>query len=180
MTDEIGPKAPAPGPDSDGPTGLIDSVDAVLAVLLIVLCGSLYALTSDFPVPGAFLGENVLPEQFPRLLLVTIGVLSMLLPLEHRLELERWPLIRKSRSAPIGAGTFTTIGFLILLVVAAEWVGTILTIFLAATGLPLLWGERRWLLILTYSVLFTGLVTYVFSIVLGVYFEPGVLGLSLR
>ena len=62
----------------------------------------------------------------------------------------------------------------------AEWVGTVLTIFLAATVLPLLWGERRWLLLLAYSVLFTGAVTYVFSIVLGVYFEPGVLGLSLR
>ena len=61
-----------------------------------------------------------------------------------------------------------------------EWLGTILTIFLAAVGLPLLWGERRWLLILVYAVVFTAIVTYLFSIVLSVYFVPGVFGLTLR
>ena len=58
----------------DGPTGLIDGIDAVLALALIVICGIFYWLSSDFPVPGLFLGDNVLPEQFPRMLLVTIGI----------------------------------------------------------------------------------------------------------
>ena len=144
-----------------GPRGLIDGPDTVLALVLIALCGLLYWVSAGFPEPGLFLGENVLPEHFPRLLLIAIGVLVLLLPFEHRLEVDRWPLIRKSRRAPIGAST-------------------ILTIVVAAVGLPLLWGERRWLLIIPYAAIFTGVVTYLFSIVLSVYFEPGVFGLTLR
>lgn len=180
MTDRNAPDADRGTPEQDGPRGLVDGPDAILALVLIALGGFFYWVSSDFPVPGLFLGDNVLPEQFPRLLLVSIGVLALLLPFEHRLELDRWPLIRKSRSAPIGTGTFVTMGFLLLLVGLGEWLGTILTIFIAAAGLPFLWGERRWLLVLIYAVVFTAIVTYLFSIVLSVYFEPGVFGLTLR
>ncbi len=180
MTDKEAPGGTGGSQDQSGPAGMLDGVDAILALVLIVLCGFFYWVTADFPVPGAFLGENVLPEQFPRLLLVSIGVLALLLPLEHNLEPDRWPLIRKSRSAPIGSNTFLTMGFLLVLVGLGEWLGTILTIFIAVAGLPLLWGERRWLLIIVYAVCFSALVTYLFSIVLSVYFEPGVFGLTLR
>lgn len=176
-------KAPDSGADGGGretPTGALDAIDGILALVLIALCGFFYWASSDFPVPGLFLGDNILPEQFPRLLLVTIGLLALLLPFEHRLELDRWPLIRKARSAPIGRETFVTMGFLLVLVAFGEWIGTILTIFIAAAGLPLLWGERRLVLVLVYAVTFSAIVTYLFSIVLSVYFEPGVFGLTLR
>ncbi len=174
------------GKDADGagqpagPKALIDGPDAILALVLIALCVLFYRVSAGFPEPGLFLGENVLPEHFPRLLLVAIGILALLVPFEHRLELDRWPLIRKARGAPIGASTFVTMGFLLILVGIGEWIGTILTIVLAAVGLPLLWGERRWLLVVPYALIFTGIVTYLFSIILSVYFEPGVFGLTLR
>lgn len=152
----------------------------MLAAVLIAMCAGMYAVTFNFPVPGLFLGDNVLPEQVPRILLITIGVLSLLMAFEHRFEVDRWPLIRKSRSAPIGANTFATMGFIIILVALGEWLGSVLMIFIAAVGLPLLWGERNWLMMGLYAVGFTALVTWVFGIVLSVYFEPGVLGLSLR
>lgn len=180
MADDKTPDETTGEATNGGPTGLIDGVDAILAVVLIAIGAFFYWVSADFPVPGLFLGDNVLPEQFPRLLIVAIGVLALLLPIEHRLELIRWPLIRKSRSAPIGMDTFLTMGFLLVLVGIGEWLGTILTIFIAAAGLPVLWGERRWLVIAVYSVVFTGIVTYLFSIVLSVYFEPGVFGLTLR
>jgi putative tricarboxylic transport membrane protein len=180
MTEKHAPEASPDAPEPSGPDGLFDGVDAILAAVLIALSAFFYWVSSDFPVPGLFLGDNVLPEQFPRLLLFTIGVLALLLPVEHRLEVDRWPLIQKSRSAPIGARTFATMGFLVALVGVGEWLGTIATIFIAAAGLPVLWGERRWLLILPYAVIFTAIVTYLFSIVLSVYFEPGVFGLTLR
>lgn len=180
MADRNSPEGAASEQERDGPGKLFDKVDTLLAVVLIGLCGIFYWISSDFPVPGLFLGENVLPEQFPRLLLVTIGIIALILPFEHRLELDRWPHIRKSRSAPIGSITLVTMGFLLVLVGLGQWLGTILTIFIAAAGLPTLWGERRWLLILVYAVTFTAVVTYLFSIVLSVYFEPGVFGLTLR
>lgn len=180
MTEKDSSNAGASPPDQDGPTGMLDGVDAILALVLIAICAFFYWLAGDFPVPGLFLGDNVLPEQFPRMLLVTIGIFALLLPFEHKLELDRWPLIRKARSAPIGGTTFATMGFVLVLVGLGEWMGTILTIFFAAAGLPILWGERRWLLIAIYAVVFTSIVTYLFSIVLSVYFVPGVFGLTLR
>lgn len=180
MADKDSPEAGGNSAGQEPPKGAIDTFDAILAAILIALCALFYWISSDFPVPGLFLGENVLPEQFPRVLLITIGLFALLLPFEHTLELDRWPLIQKSRSAPVGATTYMTMGFLLLLVGVGEWIGTILTIFIAASALPVLWGERRWLLILIYSVVFTGIVTYLFSIVLSVYFVPGVFGLTLR
>jgi hypothetical protein len=180
MSKETAPDSGQKAPDNAGRTGMIDGIDAALAAVLIAICAFFYWLAGDFPVPGLFLGDNVLPEQFPRMLLVVIGLLALLLPIEHRLELDRWPLIKKARSAPIGSNTFVTMGFLLVLVGLGEWIGTILMIFFAAIGLPILWGERRWLVIGVYAVVFTGIVTYLFSIVLSVYFEPGVFGLTLR
>ncbi|MBX2855768.1 MAG: tripartite tricarboxylate transporter TctB family protein [Rhodobacteraceae bacterium] len=159
---------------------IIDGIDALLALVLFAICAFFYWQTYGFDAPGAFLGENVLPEHFPRLLLVSIGGMALLLPFEHRLEVDRWPLIEKSRSAPIGLSTVLTMGFLVVLVALSGWLGTILTILVAALGLPLLWGERRVVLILVYALVFTSVVTWLFSIVLSVYFEPGVFGLTLR
>ena len=180
MSKETAPDSKQATQDDGEPTGKIDGIDTALAAVLIAICAFFFLLAGDFPVPGMFLGDNVLPDQFPRMLLVVIGLLALLMPIEHRLELERWPLIRKARSAPIGSNTFVTMGFLLVLVGVGEWIGTILMIFIAVAGLPILWGERRWLVIGIYAVMFTGIVTYLFSIVLSVYFEPGVFGLTLR
>lgn len=160
--------------------GIVDLADVLLAVLLISVCSFFYWESANFPSPGLFLGDNVLPEEFPRLLLVAIGMLALLLPFEHKLEPTRWPLIKKSRSAPLGLPVISTMFFIVLLVAIGEWLGTVLTIFIAAAGLPLLWGERRWWLSFGYALIFTSIITYLFSIVLSVYFEPGVFGLTLR
>lgn len=169
-----------PGAPGGAPKGLIDPVDAGLAAFLIASCAILYFETTKFPEPPMFLGENVLPEEFPRLLLYAIGLMALALPFEHLIEVERWPLIKKSREGRVGLSTWATIAFLIGLVIVAPIIGTILTIFSAAVLLPLLWGERRFGLIAAYSIIFTAVVTYVFSIVLSVYFEPGVFNLTLR
>lgn len=167
-------------PAADHTIGPLDKVDGLLALLLIAICAYFYFETTKFPAPAAFLGDNVLPGHFPRMLLYAIAILACIMPFEHLLELERWPLIKKSRSAPIGMNTFATMGFLIVLVAVATTLGTVLTILAALIGLPLLWGERRFVLIGVYAVLFTAVVTYLFSIVLSVYFEPGVFNLTLR
>ena len=162
------------------PSGLIDPVDAVLAAVLIVLCAGLYYVTAGFPEPPLFLGENVLPAEFPRLLLWIIGILALALPFEHLLEKKRHPLIRKSRAAPIGRTTWATIGLLLIILLLAPIIGMILTILMSSLAIPILWGERRWVALLVYAVLFTALVTYIFAVVLRVYFEPGLFGLTIR
>ncbi len=161
-------------------SSLIDRIDAVLALVLIVLCCGLYYVTTSFPEPPLFLGDNVLPAEFPRLLLWIIGLLALTLPFEHLLEQKRHPLIRKSRAVPVGRSTWATIVVLLTILSLAPIVGMIATIFLSSLVIPVLWGERRWLGLIVYAVGFTALVTYIFAVVLRVYFEPGLFGLTIR
>ncbi|MEZ5936370.1 MAG: tripartite tricarboxylate transporter TctB family protein [Alphaproteobacteria bacterium] len=162
-----------------GPAGLIDPVDAALAAVLIAISVFLYVQTFGFDKPALFLGDNVLPEEFPRLLLWIIGALALALPFEHLLEKKRHLLIRKSRQAPIGATTWATIALLVAILALAPVLGTILTIMACSVLLPILWGERRWRLVIVYAFLFTAVVTYIFAVLLRVYFEPGMVGVSM-
>ncbi|MDJ0945766.1 MAG: tripartite tricarboxylate transporter TctB family protein [Kiloniellales bacterium] len=167
-------------PELPGPSGLVDRIDAILALVLILICGALYYVTTGFEQPALFLGDNVLPAEFPQMLLVIIGALALTLPFEHLLERKRHPLIRKARGAPIGFTTWATIGLLVVILALAESLGTILTILVSSLVLPALWGERRWWLLLLYAIAFTAAVTYIFAVVLRVYFEPGLFGITVR
>ena len=171
---------PAKDVEGAGPSSGIDRIDAALALVLILVCGFLYLQTSGFDKPALFLGDNVLPEEFPRMLLWIIGGLALLLPFEHLLERKRHPLIRKSRSRPIGRTTWATILLLVAILAFAPVLGTILTVLISSLTLPILWGERRWLIVIVYSITFTALITYLFAGVLSVYFEPGVFGITFR
>ena len=47
-------------------------------------------------------------------------------------------------------------------------------------ALPVLWGERRIKVIVPYAIILPMAVTVLFSYVLGVHFETGVFGITLR
>jgi putative tricarboxylic transport membrane protein len=49
---------------------------------------------------------------------------------------------------------------------------------LVCAALPLLWGERRWKILIPYIILFPTLVSLLFTKVLRVYFEPGLIGVT--
>ncbi len=170
---------PAKNVEEAGPSG-IDWIDAVLALVLILICGFLYLQTNSFDKPALCLGDNVLPEEFPRMLLWIIGGLALFLPFEHLLERKRHPRTRRSRSRPIGRATWATIVLLIVIPALAPTLGTILTILISSLVLPALWRERRWWLLIIHSITFTALITYVFAGVLTVYFEPGAFGITYR
>mgnify|MGYP001824486475 FL=1 len=155
--------------------GLLDGVDLLLAAAIIVGCAYLYYVTTTFEEPSLLLGQNVLPSDFPQSLLITIGLLALLLPIEHRMEPTRWPKIQQSRGETVRAITWATMGLLIALVAAAPYLGTHLTIFLASLLLPVLWGERRLLAVGVFAVIFSAAVAYIFESILKVHFEPGVI-----
>jgi hypothetical protein len=158
--------------------GLLDFVDLILAGAIIAVCATLYYVTTTFEEPSLLLGQNVLPSDFPQSLLIIIGLLSLLLPIEHRLEPSRWPKIEKTRGETIQTITWATMAFLIVIVAAAPYLGTLLTIFLASLIMPILWGERRLVAVGLFAVIFSAAVAYVFETLLKVHFEPGVLGIS--
>jgi putative tricarboxylic transport membrane protein len=157
-----------------------DPGDLLVSLVLLAGAGYLYYLTTQFDEPSALLGENVGPADFPRLVIYFIAILAVILPFESRLQPERWQKIWEGRHKPVNALTWLSIGFLFAVSLAAPYLGTIITMLLVSLLLPLLWGERRFGLIISFAVLFTLAVTWVFNVILKVYFEPGIFSVTAK
>ncbi|KPK17969.1 MAG: hypothetical protein AMJ67_12075 [Betaproteobacteria bacterium SG8_41] len=158
---------------------MINRTDLVVSVVLLAVCGALYYVTSTFDEVSPLFAQDVPPERFPRMLLWIIAGLSLVLPFEQRLRGKRGAVLDKARSEPVHPVVYLTGGFLVLAVAAIQLIGTFLVLVSVCLGLPLLWNERRWKIIVPFVLLFPALVMLLFGHVLGVYFEPGILGIKL-
>ena len=159
-------------------SGILDRGDLVVSAVLLVVSGYFYYLTTTFEEASALLGDNVGPADFPRLVLAIIAALAVLMLLERRLQPVRWQKIKDSQKEPVKTLTWLTIGFTLVVTAAAPYLGTILTMFLVCLFLPPLWGEGRLWLVVPFAILFTSAVTWLFNVVLRVFFEPGIFNLS--
>lgn len=157
-------------------SSLIHWTDFRLMVVILVVCAILYYVTSSFEEVSPLLAQNIPPEWFPRLLIWTIVVLTLILPFEH-LFLEKGAAdIDKDRSERIKPMAFMTAGMLILTVSSILLFGTALAMLVICAGLPLLWGERRPKVLIPYAIIFPATVAFLFTQLLKVYFEPGAFG----
>lgn len=160
--------------EDEGADGsLVHPTDTVLAVILLTVMGALWYATEQFEEVSPMFTQNVGPDFFPRLLLVVIVALTLVLPFEHRLLKGGRKRLDKGRTARIEPLTYVTALLLGVIVLLMPYLGTTLTIFAVCVLLPLLWGERRVVLIGAFAVLFPIVVTIVFNKLLSVYFEPG-------
>lgn len=150
--------------------------DLKLLVIILVICGGLYYLTTGFESVSPLLAQNLPPEWFPRLLLWTIVLLALILPFEHRFLAQGKKGLDEDRRERIPLMPVLTALLLMFVVASVEWFGTFLAMVFVATALPLLWGERRWKLLVPYILLFPLGVTLLFTKVLKVFFQPGLLG----
>lgn len=157
---------------------MVNRTDLVLSLILLAVCGALYFVTSTFDEVSPLFAQDVPPERFPRMLLWIIGGLALVLPFEQALRGSSGAVLDKARSERIHASVPVTAGFLILAVFAIQLIGTFLVLVGVCLGLPLLWGERQWKIIVPFVLLFPTAVMLLFGYVLGVYFEPGVLGVK--
>ncbi len=158
---------------------LIHWTDLWLAVFILAVCAALYYATTLFDKVSPLMAQNIPPEFFPRLLIWTIVVLTLFVPFEHLfLGLGRGD-IDKDRSVRIKPMAIVTAILLIGVVVSTLLVGTLVAMVLICVLLPLLWGERRFKVVAAFAILFPGAVTLLFTQVLKVYFEPGMIGLVL-
>ncbi len=78
---------------------------------------------------------------------------------------------RRARVKPISIYSAVLLSCVVGLM---PWLGTYLAMVFVCALLPLLWGESRMKVILPFAIIFPGLVTLLFTKVLGLYFEPGV------
>ena len=158
---------------------LVHGPDLVLTAIILAFCGFVYYLTSGFEEVPQLLAQNLPPEWFPQLLLWTIIVLTVLLPFEHLFLKAGKKELDEDRKAKVQPIAIITALLLFGIVVMFETLGTIISMILVCILLPLLWGERRLKIIFSFAIIFPSIVTYVFSNLLKVYFEPGILALLL-
>lgn len=158
---------------------MINRTDLGVAAILLVVCAALYYTTMGFDEVSPLFAQDMPPERFPRMLLWVIVALSLALPFERALRKEKGKVLDKARSRPVQPIVYLTAVFLMLAVFIIQWIGTFLVLVLVCIGLPLLWGERRLKILLPFVALFPAAVMLLFTKVLGVYFDPGVIGFDI-
>jgi putative tricarboxylic transport membrane protein len=158
----------------------LDVTDLAIAAVLLTLCAWVYYLTTTFEEVAPLFAQGVPPEFLPRLLVWTIALLSVLLPFEHMIKPGGRAHFHKARSKRIGRMAYLTIGLLMLLILSVPFIGTFFAIVLVCLLLPLLWGERRWLLVIPFAAIFPTLIMLLFAKALGVYFDSGMIGIDFR
>jgi putative tricarboxylic transport membrane protein len=166
---------PAPGISR----ALVHRIDAGIALVLIALCAWLYYETGLFDDPSSMLGETIGPEFFPRLMLWLIGGLALIMPFEHRVIPGAAEKLARGRDKPIGNMAYYSIILLVLIVASMSLLGVALSMVFACISLPLLWGERRWKLLVPFAIFFPTVITVLFAKILKVFFYPGLIGFTL-
>lgn len=151
--------------------------DLVLALTIVAFCLFLFYMTTTFDEVSDLFAQDIPPEFFPRLVLYFIVGLSLWLPFEHISHKKRGENIDSERAKKIRPMPYYTAALLVGIVVVMPWLGTLLSMVAACLLLPVLWGERRWLLIVAFAIAFPAIVTFIFNYVLLVYFHPGPLDL---
>jgi len=157
-------------------SSLIHRTDLGLTLLILLACGTLYYFTTGFEEVSELLSQNIGPEWFPRLLIWTIVLLSLVLPFEHLMRKQQAASIDKDRSNKIKPISFITAALLACVVATIPLFGTLVAMILGCALLPLLWGERRMKVLIPYVSLFPASVAFLFTQLLKVFFEPGLWG----
>lgn len=165
------------------PTGArrwVHPMDLALSLAILLLVAFFGYVSTTFEEVSALFDGGIAPEYFPRLMLWIIAILAVLMPFEHAWRVARTggsglEEDRKSRVKPIA---YVTMAVALVIVGAAEWLGTYLTLIVICCTLPALWGERRWVLMAAFGLGFPTAVMVLFTQVFKIYFQPGVLGLN--
>ena len=166
--------------DSGRPPGLIHRTDLIIAIIILAFCAWLFYLSSQFEQVADMFAQDVTPEFFPQLLLWFIVGLTLLLPFEHLFGPQNRQNLDRGRTQAIRPMAYATVGLLIALLIALPWLGAYLTLIAVCILLPLLWGERRLVIVIPYAILFPSLIIWLFSQVLKVYLAPGIFNLDFR
>lgn len=139
--------------------------DLIVAAGVIAFCALAYTITLTFKEAPAAVAQNVQPATFPRLVIAVMAVLAAVVGLQAYRRPGRRPAAMPAM-VPVSATV------MIAFVATFQLLGIVPAMVLLCAGLPVLWGERRWRLILPFALLLPAAVMLLFGTVLGVYFEP--------
>ncbi len=154
-------------------SSLVHRTDLILALVILAICGSLYYVTYGFEKAAEQMSQNIPPEWFPRLLLIFIAVLTAVIPFEHLFHEKGKKALDKDRKTSVKPISIYSAVLLCAIIILMPWAGTFFSMILVCFLLPLLWGEVRLKILIPFALVFPGIVTFLFTKVLGVYFESG-------
>ncbi|GEM_PF-3232259 len=141
--------------------------DVYVGFVMIVFCAVAFYVTTTFDSVPAMLSQNIPATFFPRLVLATITLLSVILIVSG--------LKRSAESlGSVPGSVFTTAAVITLAVFLVKPLGTLLTVGLLALTLTWLWGERQWSRIASLAIGLPAAIYLVFAIGLQVRFPRGV------
>ena len=162
---------------SDSSPGLrIHRPDLWVAIVVWAICGLLFARTYWFDSVPSSLAQNVQPPAFPRLVLITIALITLIIPFEHFRKLRSGIDLDEERSEKLSPIVTITAVILLGLVAAMPILGALPALILVTVVLPILWGERRWKALIPFILLFPLAVLFLFAEVLQVTFPRGLFG----
>lgn len=164
------------GGGESSPGFRIHRPDLWVAIVVWAICGVLYARTYWFDSVPSSLAQNVQPTTFPRLVLITIALITLILPFEHFRKLRSGIDLDEERSEKLSPVVPITAAILVGLVAVMPILGALPALILVAIVLPILWGERRWKVLVPYILLFPLAVLFLFAEVLQVTFPRGLFG----
>ena len=172
-------KSTAPATGDARANRLVHPVDLAVAAIILAGVGYLFYVTTQFDEVSPLFAQNIQPAMYPQLLLWIIGALACILPFEHILLTKKGKNIDKDRSKPVHQLTKLTIAFLVVVVLAAPYLGMLLTMITICLIMPRLWGYQKLIPTLLFAGIFPVVVSLVFSKVLSVYFDSGIFGIAL-
>lgn len=168
MAGKLGSKKKPENPESAGPP-LISHLrkDDIVALVLLIFVATAYGITATFESVPSSLSLNQPPEFFPRLVLLAIAALTLAMVIEARRRPEKK---RKEMPRMVYYSALSLLAFLLVI----DWLGMFLSMVFFCGLFPLLWGERRYRIIIPFMTLFPATVYLLFVKVLEVRFPPGV------
>lgn len=183
MSDRHAGSAGAPGggghPSSSG-RSIINVTDLWVAIIILGVVGLLWYHTTLWDPLPAFVQRGLPPSLFPRIWLGVMAALALFLPFEQYLQGARGAALDKDRTRPVKTITYVTMLLMVPISGAMEWLGSIVVIVLICVLLPLIWGERRFHILVPYVLIFPPVVIFFFKFAFKVNFEPGIFGLGFK
>jgi len=161
-------------------SGWLNRTDLYIAVILLAFSLLAWHHSTLWETPMAAFTSVVPPTWFPRLVLGCVIAMAIFLPIEQRLKGKAGDELDHDRSDSIKPICYITTVAMVSIAASMEWLGTVVTIVLICIVLPLLWGERRWIILVPFVILFPLVVIVLFKVLFSVNFEPGVIGLGIK
>jgi putative tricarboxylic transport membrane protein len=142
--------------------------DIVVGVLILAFCAVAYWISLSIKQAPSALAQNVQPSTFPRLV---IGVIAILTVVMMAIGFRRADRTRAGPALTVYLTAAMMIGFILVF----QHLGILAAMATFAFCGPLLWGAKNYLAVLLFAILFPAAVYLLFAVILGVYFEPGII-----